>query len=277
VIPLLAHVYPNGLADVNHFHAAGGLGFVMRELLEAGLLHDDVLTILGEGLNRFCVEPGLDGNTIQWRDAQPESLDKDVLRPVSDAFDKEGGLRMVQGNIGRGMVKVSAVAPEHHKISASARVFESQIGFIEAFKAGKLDADMVAVVRYQGACANGMPELHKLTPYLGVLQNRGFKVALLTDGRMSGASGKILAAIQLSPEALDGGLIAKIQDGDRINIDAEAGLLCAEAVGEPFESRVATKPDLSFNHTGMGRELFGAFRQQASSAETGASIFTRVD
>jgi phosphogluconate dehydratase len=277
VVPLLAHVYPNGLADVNHFHAAGGLGFVIRELLAAGLLHNDVSTILGDGLERFCVEPGLADQSIQWRDAQPESLDKEILRPVSDAFDKEGGLRMVQGNIGRAMVKVSAVAPEHHQITAPARVFESQIEFIEAFKAGQLDSDMVAVVRYQGACANGMPELHKLTPYLGVLQNRGLKVALLTDGRMSGASGKILAAIQLSPEALDGGLLAKIHDGDLIKIDSEAGLLDAEAMGTPFEERTATTPDLSFNHTGMGRELFGAFRQQASSAETGASIFARID
>jgi phosphogluconate dehydratase len=277
VVPLLAHVYPNGLADVNHFHAAGGLGFVIRELLAAGLLHNDVSTILGDGLERFCVEPGLTGQGIQWRDAQPESLDKEILRPVSEAFDKEGGLRMVQGNIGRAMVKVSAVAPEHHQITAPARVFESQLEFIEAFKAGQLDSDMVAVVRYQGACANGMPELHKLTPYLGVLQNRGLKVALLTDGRMSGASGKILAAIQLSPEALDGGLLAKIQDGDLIKIDSEAGLLDAEAMGTPFEERMVTTPDLSFNHAGMGRELFGAFRQQASSAETGASIFARVD
>ena len=277
VVPLLAHVYPNGLADVNHFHAAGGLGFVIRELLDAGLLHDDVSTILGDGLRRFCVEPGIDGDTIQWRDAQSDSLDKDILRPVGDAFDNEGGLRLVQGNLGRAMVKVSAVAPEHHKISAPARVFESQLAFIDAFKAGKFDEDMVAVVRYQGACANGMPELHKLTPYLGVLQNRGLMVALLTDGRMSGASGKILAAIQLTPEALDGGLIAKIQDGDLITIDAESGQLSVEATGESFESRIFAKPDLSMNHMGMGRELFGAFRQQASSPESGASIFARVD
>jgi phosphogluconate dehydratase len=272
-VPLLAHVYPNGLADVNHFHAAGGLGFVIRELLAAGLLHEDVKTILGDGLGRFCVEPTLEGKQLEWRDVQAATLDAEILRPASDPFDKEGGLRLVQGNIGRAVVKVSAVAPEHHKICAPARVFHSQVAFTDAFKAGQLDSDLVAVVPYQGASANGMPELHKLTPYLGVLQNRGHKVALLTDGRMSGASGKILAAIQVTPEALNGGTLARIRDGDLVSIDAEQGAFSVEALGELLETREVTVPDLSGNYHGMGRDLFGAFRSQVSGAESGASIF----
>jgi phosphogluconate dehydratase len=249
------------------------LGFVIRELLAAGLLHEDVKTILGDGLGRFCVEPTLDREQLEWRDVQSESLDANILRPVSEPFDKEGGLRLVQGNIGRAVVKVSAVAADHHKICAPARVFHSQLAFTEAFKAGQLDSDLVAVVPYQGASANGMPELHKLTPYLGVLQNRGYKVALLTDGRMSGASGKILAAIQVTPEAMNGGLLAKIRDGDLISIDAEQGALSVEALGQSMGNREVTIPDLSANYHGMGRDLFGAFRKQVCGAETGASIF----
>ena len=277
VVPLLAHVYPNGLADVNHFHAVGGLGFVMRELLGAGLLHADVSTILGDGLDRFCVEPIISNDKIAWKDAQTESLDREILRPVSDPFDAEGGLRLVEGNLGRAMIKVSAVSPEHRDITAEARVFETQSAFTKAFNAGELYQDLVAVLPYHGPRANGMPELHKLTPYLGVLQNNGHKVALLTDGRMSGASGKVLAAIQATPEAADGGLIGKIRDGDLVRIDAEQGLLSVEARGESLESRTDMEPDLSANYTGMGRELFTAFRKNASGAETGASIFSVID
>jgi phosphogluconate dehydratase len=266
-------VYPNGLADVNHFHAAGGLGFVMKELLDAEILHRDVLTILGRGLDRFCVEPTLEGGQLGWNPAVTESLDRDIVRPVADAFDQEGGLRLVQGNIGRAIAKVSAVLPQHHAIKAEAIVFDSQDAMTRAFQEGELERDFVAVLPYQGARSVGMPELHKLTPYLGVLQNRGHKVALLTDGRMSGASGKVLAAIQVSPEAVDGGLIGKIRNGDTITIDASSGELHAECGSEDVASRPALHPDLGASHSGMGRELFAAFRQQTSSAESGATIF----
>jgi phosphogluconate dehydratase len=271
VVPMLARVYPNGQADVNHFHAAGGLGFTIRELLDAGLLHTDVITILGEGLDRFCVEPTLNGS-LGWQPAQQHSLDHDILRPVSDAFDAEGGLRVVDGDIGRAVVKVSAVDEDHHSITAPARVFESQAEFAKAFNEGDLETDLVAVLPGQGPRANGMPELHKLTPYLGVLQNRGFRVALLTDGRMSGASGKVLAAIQVTPEAIDGGVIGKIRDGDVIHIDSEAGVLRVESP-ETVTARDPYAPDLTNNHFGIGRELFATFRRNVSGAETGATIF----
>ncbi len=277
VVPLLAQVYPNGRADVNHFHAAGGLGFVMRELLGAGLLHADVSTILGDGLDRFCVEPFASNDKVAWKDARTESLDREILRPVSEPFDTEGGLRLVEGNLGRAMIKVSAVSPEHCSIKAEARVFETQAAFTKAFNSGELSQDLVAVLPYHGPRANGMPELHKLTPYLGVLQNNGHKVALLTDGRMSGASGKVLAAIQVTPEASNGGLIGKIRDGDLIHIDAEQGLLTVESSGESLESRAHMQPDLSANYTGMGRELFTAFRNNVSGAESGASIFSVIE
>ena len=276
-VPLLARVYPNGLADVNHFHAVGGLGFVMRELIDAGLLHSDVSTIVGAGLDKYCVEPFLANDRVEWKSSPRESLDRDILRPASDPFDNEGGLRLVDGELGRAMVKVSAVSRENHSITAEARVFETQSDFTEAFKAGELEQDLVAVLPYNGPRANGMPELHKLTPYLGELQNRGFKVALLTDGRMSGASGKILAAIQVAPEAAVGGLIGRIQDGDLVHIDSEQGVLSIEAKGEPLHTRPNTAPDLSAGHTGMGRELFAAFRSHVSSAESGAGIFSVID
>jgi phosphogluconate dehydratase len=271
-IPLLARVYPNGTADVNHFHAAGGLGFVMRELLEAGLLHDDVTTIFGDGLSNFCAEPKLDGDRVRFDAAPSVSLDEDIVRPVSRPFAPEGGLRLVSGNVGRAIVKVSAVKEEHRAIRAPARVFTSQAAFADAFNEGELEKDFVAVIAYQGPKANGMPELHKLTPYLGVLQNRGHKVALLTDGRMSGASGKVLSAIQVVPEALDDGSIARIRDGDMISIDAKAGVLHVDP-GEALDSREPGVPDLSTSHYGMGRELFHAFRNQSSSADTGGSLF----
>ena len=276
-VPLLAHVYPNGFADVNHFHAVGGLGFVMKELLDAGLLHADVSTILGDGLDKFCIEPFIASKKVEWKDPPSESLDLEILRPVAKPFDNEGGLRLVDGNLGRAMIKVSAVSPEHYAIEAKARVFESQQSFTDAFQAGDLYEDFVAVLPYHGPCANGMPELHKLTPYLGVLQNRGHKVALLTDGRMSGASGKVLAAIQVTPEAADGGLIGRIRDGDLVHIDAERAVLSVDAIGDSLESRPESKPDLSAKHTGMGRELFAAFRHHASTAEAGASIFSVIE
>lgn len=273
-IPLLAHVYPNGVADVNHFHAVGGLGFVMRELLDAGLMHADVSTILGHGLEKFCVEPFMNNEEIDWKPAPRESMDTEILRSVTDPFDAEGGLRLVDGNLGRAMIKVSSVAPEHCSITAEARVFGSQIAFTEAFKAGELHRDLVAVLPYQGPRATGMPELHKLTPFLSVLQNSGHKVALLTDGRMSGASGTVLAAIQVTPEAANGGLIGRIRDGDLVHIDAKHGVLSVDTRGESLESRPVEEPDLSTSHTGMGRELFTAFRTNATGAEMGASIFS---
>ena len=271
VVPLMARVYPNGSADVNHFHAAGGLGFTIGELLDAGLLHEDVRTVLGPGLDRFRVEPSLDGDGVARNPAQAASLDTEILRPASDPFDSEGGLRLVEGNVGRAIVKVSAVAEDHYTISAPARVFNTQDELKDAFNAGELERDFVAVLPFQGPCANGMPELHKLTPYLGVLQNRGHKVALLTDGRMSGASGKVLAAIQVTPETVKGGLIGKIRDDDTVTICARRGLLEVDAAD--IESRPSVERDISANHVGMGRELFAAFRSHAGSAETGASIF----
>ena len=276
VVPLLARVYPNGLADVNHFHAAGGLAFMIRQLLEAGLLHEDVQTILGDGLSHFCQEPTIESGKLGWQPAREQSLDEDVLRPVNQAFDSEGGLRLVDGNIGRAVVKVSAVSDEHHQIQAPARVFHSQDALKDAFNDGELEGDMVAVLPCQGPGANGMPELHKLTPYLGVLQNRGFKVAMLTDGRMSGASGKVLAAIQVTPEAVAGGAIGRIRDGDIITLDSEAGVLAVETEDD-FAAREPTQPDVTAGHAGMGRELFSVFRQSVSGAEAGASIFSMND
>lgn len=270
-VPLMARVYPNGLADVNHFHAAGGLAYMIGNLLDAGLLHEDVNTILGAGLRNFCQEPNVIDGAFGWQPAQTKSLNEDVLRPAADPFDREGGLRVVDGNLGRAIVKVSAVEEKYYRISAPARVFLSQQAFVDAFNAGDLEHDFVAVLPYQGASANGMPELHKLTPYLGVLQNRGFRVALLTDGRMSGASGKVLAAIQVSPEAVCGGMIGKIQDDDVIEIDAVNGSLSVTADDDPH-SRSMQTIDITAGHSGMGRELFAAFRSNVSSAETGASV-----
>jgi phosphogluconate dehydratase len=271
VVPLLARVYPNGQADVNHFHAAGGLGFTIAQLLEAGLLHQDVKTLVGAGLDRYCVEPHVNGS-FGWKPAQAESLDTGILRPVSDPFDSEGGLRVVDGDIGRAIVKVSAVKSEHRAITAPARVFATQAEFTKAFNDGELEQDLVAVLPWQGPRANGMPELHKLTPYLGVLQNRGFKVALLTDGRMSGASGKVLAAIQVTPEAVDGGAIGKLRDGDMITIDSTSGTL-AVADAEAVLQRDIPAMDMAASHAGMGRELFAMFRQNVGGAEAGGSIF----
>ncbi|HEV2901582.1 MAG TPA: phosphogluconate dehydratase [Pseudaminobacter sp.] len=272
--PLLARVYPNGLADVNHFHAAGGLGFLIRELLDAGLLHEDVQTIWGEGLRPYAVEArlGPDGGVI--REAAPRiSGDEKVLTTFAKPFQPTGGLRVLAGNIGHAIIKTSAVKPERRLIEAPAIVLDSQQALNDAFKAGQLDRDFVAVIRFQGPKANGMPELHKLTTILGVLQDRGHKVALVTDGRMSGASGKVPAAIHVTPEALEGGVIGRIRDGDIIRLDADNGTL--EVLAPTAELAVRKTPDidLSANEHGFGRELFAGFRQMVARADHGASAF----
>ncbi|SUX34971.1 Dihydroxy-acid dehydratase [Chromobacterium violaceum] len=273
VIPLLVRAYPNGKADVNHFHAAGGMGFVIRELLSAGLLHEDVGTVVGRGLSRYTREPWLDGGELKWRDAPAVSGDDSVLRPASNPFSADGGLKLMAGNIGRAVIKVSAVKPEHRVVEAPAVVFHDQNDMLAAFKRGELEKDFVAVIRFQGPRANGMPELHKLTPALTILQERGFKVALVTDGRMSGASGKVPAAIHVSPEALSGGAIGKVRDGDLIRVDAETGELSALVSQAEWDAREQAQADLSHNDYGMGRELFAVFRHGADEAEAGAMSF----
>ena len=271
VVPLLARVYPNGSADVNHFHAAGGMGYLMQELLAAGLLHADVATVMGHGLHAYTQEPWLNGDQLSWRPVPTTSADTAVLRPVSDPFSADGGLRLLQGNLGRSVVKVSAVKPEHRRVRAPAVVVSDQQDLLALFNAGQLERDLIAVVRYQGPRANGMPELHKLTPPLAVLQDKGFQVALVTDGRMSGASGKVPAAIHLSPEALADGPIARVRDGDMITLDCERGLLQLEVDEATLAAREVRHPDLSANAHGTGRELFGLFRTHAGTAETGGS------
>ncbi|UMZ10544.1 phosphogluconate dehydratase [Pseudomonas sp. MPFS] len=273
VVPTLSHVYPNGKADINHFQAAGGMSFLIRELLEAGLLHEDVNTVAGPGLSRYTQEPFLDNGKLVWRDGPIESLDESILRPVARAFSPEGGLRVMEGNLGRGVMKVSAVAPEHQVVEAPAMVFQDQQDLADAFKAGQLEKDFVAVMRFQGPRSNGMPELHKMTPFLGVLQDRGFKVALVTDGRMSGASGKIPAAIHVSPEAHVGGALARVRDGDIIRVDGVKGTLELKVDAEQFAAREPAKGLLG-NNVGTGRELFAFMRMAFSSAEQGASAFT---
>ncbi|MCP5477470.1 MAG: phosphogluconate dehydratase [Rhodanobacteraceae bacterium] len=267
--PLLTRIYPNGSADVNHFAEAGGLPFVIRELLSGGLLHPDIRCVHGGDLHDQARQPVLDGTTLRW-DAPPDTTgDGDVLRALSQPFDAEGGLRKLEGNLGRAIVKVSAVAPELRSIEAPARIFESQDALLAAFKADELQGDFVAVVRGQGPRANGMPELHKLTPTLSALQSRGQRVALLTDGRMSGASGTVLAAIHLTPEAACGGGIAKLREGDHIRIDSEAGEVVALVDAGEWNARESLMPDLAPNRHGVGRELFGLMRASAASAEEG--------
>jgi len=268
--PLLARMYPNGEGDVNHFHAAGGLGVVIRELLGAGLLHADIRCVHGGSLREQATEPHLDGKTLRWRAPPAASLDASILRGVTEPFDREGGLRCLQGNLGRAIVKVSAVKPEHRVIEAPARVFDAQDALLAAFKNGELTGDFVAVIRAQGPRANGMPELHKLTPTLGLLQDRGQRVALLTDGRMSGASGKVLAAIHLTPEAVCAGAIARLRDGDLIRIDAEAGRMDVLLDATELATREPAHFDLCANAIGLGRELFGGLRARVGSAERGA-------
>ena len=274
VVPLLARVYPNGQADVNHFQAAGGMAYLIGQLLDAGLLHPDVQTVAGPGLDRYRQEPFLaaDGSLV-WRPGPTRSLDHDVLRPVADPFTKDGGLRVLDGNLGRAVIKVSAVAPAHRVITAPARVFDDQAQVVDAFRRGELDRDVVVIVRYQGPRANGMPELHKLTPILGVLQDRGHRVALVTDGRMSGASGKVPAAIHVTPEAAVGGILNRVRDGDLVRLDAETGTLGIETA-DPIEDRSATgAPPDDESFAGTGRELFNVFRHAAGDADTGAAVF----
>ena len=269
-VPLMAKVYPNGLADVNHFHAAGGLAYMIGQLLDAGLLHQDVTTVAGDGLARYAQEPKLVDGKLAWQDGPATSLNDKILRPASDAFQPSGGLKDLKGNLGRGVIKISAVAPDRHVIEAPARIFESQEAVKAAFKRGEFTSDTVVVVRFQGPRANGMPELHSLTPTLAVLQDRGLRVALVTDGRMSGASGKVPAAIHVSPEAACGGPLAYLRDGDVVRLDADRGTL--ETLAPDLMSRTPASPDLSANGFGSGRELFAAFRTHTGPAETGAAL-----
>lgn len=284
VVPLLTRIYPNGSADVNHFQAAGGMGFLMRELASAGYLHTDVKTMLGDGLAPYMTEPRLDkddslimsdstGPTkVKWVDCPVNSHDEGVLRPVSNPFSKQGGLQLLTGNLGKAVIKVSAVAEEHQTVTAPAKVFSSQSALQDAYTRGELNQDFIAVLKEQGPKAKGMPELHKLTPVMATLQDEGFKVAIVTDGRMSGASGKVPAAIHLAPEAVEGGIIAKIREGDLVTLDAPNGILKVHVSDEELAKREAelSLPSATF---GTGRELFTGFRNIVSSADLGASAF----
>ena len=269
VVPLLTRIYPNGLADVNHFHAAGGLGLVVRELLGAGLLHDDTLTVVGRGLTHYTKEPKLIDGVLVWEECARVSLNTKIIATMEAPFEETGGLSALNGNLGHGVMKTSAVALERRVIIARCRVFHDQASVVAAFRAGEFSSDVVVVVRYQGPKANGMPELHGLTPCLAVLQDRGIKVALVSDGRMSGASGKVPAVIHLSPEAIDNGPIACLQDGDIVTVDAVAGVLSVEP---SVLERKVTHPDLT-ECFGVGREMFDMFRERTGPACDGASIF----
>ncbi len=270
--PLMARVYPNGNADVNHFQAAGGTQFMIRELMNAGLMIADAQTMAGPGLSAYTLEPYLADGVLAWRPSVERSLDETVLRPAGNAFDSEGGLKLVQGNMGRAIVKVSAVPAARRAIIAPARVYDHQEALAAEFKEGKLDGlDFVAVVRFQGPRANGMPELHSLTPALGVLQDRGQRVALLTDGRMSGASGAVLAAIHVTPETVCAGPIGKVRNGDVIRIDADAGILHAQVMDETWADRPNAEV-LAARVQGAGRDMFGLFRRHALSAEEGGGL-----
>jgi phosphogluconate dehydratase len=271
-VPLLARIYPNGSADVNHFHAAGGMGFLIRELLQAGLMHEDVDTIAGHGLRAYTQEPWLSPEGLAWRDAPAHSGDTSVLRPASNPFSADGGLKLLRGNLGRSVIKVSAVKSEHRIVEAPARVFDSQEAVIKAFKAGDLARDVVVVVRHQGPRANGMPELHQLTPALSSLQSKGFKVALITDGRMSGASGAVPAAIHVTPECLSGGPLGKVRDGDLLRLDSVAGTLDAHVPNAVWDQRTNANASMSGNEHGVGRELFRMFRANAAEAELGGGV-----
>ena len=272
VVPLLCRIYPNGPADVNHFQAAGGMSFVMRELLDAGLMHGDAKGLMGT-MADHSKEPWLDDGQLAFRDAPETSGDLDIVRPVQDPFQKEGGLRMLDGPLGRGVIKVSSVKPDRMVIEAPARVFDDQEALKEAFKTGELDRDVIAVVRFQGPAANGMPELHALSPALGALQDKGFRVALVTDGRMSGASGKIPAAIHVGPEAARGGALARVQDGDVIRLDAEKGELSIQVPEDAFKARQPAQYRPNIRGQGLGREMFAAFRDNAGRPESGGSLF----
>ena len=268
-VPLLARVYPNGLADVNHFHAAGGMAWLIAQLLEAGLLHEDVETVAGAGLGLYTQEPKLDGDKVAWVAGPEASLNDKILRPAADPFARDGGLKMLDGNLGTGVIKISAVKPDYHVIEAPARVFSDQDAVKAAFKRGEFTDDCVVVVRFQGPQANGMPELHSLTPVLAVLQDRGLRVALVTDGRMSGASGKVPAAIHVSPEAAGGGPLARVRDGDVIRLDAETGRL--DCLAEGFDARAAAEAPVA-EDSDPGARLFAAFRASVGTAASGASV-----
>ena len=270
VVPSLTRIYPNGQADINVFHGAGGVPYLIQTLLQGGLLHEDVETIMGHGLSQYCQEPKLISSKLVWQPAPAESAISDVLTSVAKPFSKTGGLVTLEGNLGRSVAKVSAVKTEHWTVEAEAVVFDSQVGFEQAFQAGALERDFIAVLRFQGPQACGMPELHKLTPYLGLLQDRGFKVALVTDGRMSGASGKVPAAIHLHPEAKSGGLISKIENGDLLSLDCHNGRLELLVEDHILQARPAAQQTQTVTY-GMGRELFANMRQQVTSAELGAS------
>ena len=270
VTPLLARVYPNGLADVNHFHAAGGLGYMIHELLGAGLLHDDTMTVAGGGLQLYTQEPKLKGDEVVWEPGTTKSLNEKIVRPATDPFQSTGGLKRLNGTVGNAVMKVSAVKPEHQIVEAPVRVFHDQDTVKNACRAGEITEDTIVVVRFQGPKANGMPELHSLTPSLKNLQAKGINVALVTDGRMSGASGSVPAAIHVSPEALDGGAISKLQDGDIVRVDAVSGQLDIITAG--VLDRPSAQADLSSNEFGLGREMFGGFRRAVGTADTGASV-----
>ena len=270
VTPLMAKVYPNGLADVNHFHAAGGLGYMIGDLLDNGLLHADSTTIIGNGLGDYTKEPKLREGRVVFEEGSGKSLNEKILRTSKDPFQQSGGLKSLNGNLGTGIMKVSAVAPERRVVEAKVRVFSDQQPVKDAFNAGEFTEDTIVVVRFQGPHANGMPELHSLTPTLSILQDRGLKVALVTDGRMSGASGKVPSAIHVSPEAALGGPLAKLKDGDRVVVDAVTGLL--ECLEEGFDERTPISIDLSANNSGLGRELFDVFRNNVGLATAGAGV-----
>jgi len=271
VVPLLARLYPNGPADINHFQAAGGVPVLIRELLKGGLLHEDVNTVAGFGLHHYTMEPWLDNGQLAWREGALSALDNDVIATFDQPFSKHGGTKVLSGNLGRAVMKTSAVPVENQVIEAPAVIFESQHDVLPAFEAGLLDRDCVVVVRHQGPKANGMPELHKLMPPLGVLLDRCFKIALVTDGRLSGASGKVPSAIHVTPEAYDGGLLAKVQEGDMIRVNGQTGELTLLVNDAELAKRTAFHPDLSAERVGTGRELFGALREQLSGAEQGAT------
>jgi phosphogluconate dehydratase len=274
IIPLLARVYPNGLADVNHFHAAGGIGYLIGQLLKAGMLHEDVRTVFGHGLEAYAIDVKLGENGTVARERAPEvSHDPKVLATIDKPFQATGGLKMLTGNLGKAVIKISAVKPERHIIEAPAKIFHDQASLNDAFKDGKLEGNFVAVVRFQGPKANGMPELHKLTTVLGILQDRGQMVALITDGRMSGASGKVPSAIHMTPEAKDGGPISKIREGDIIRLDATTGEVNVLVSDAELAARAPAEADLDGNAFGMGRELFAPFRALTGAAEHGASVF----
>ena len=272
-VPLLARVYPNGGADVNAFHAAGGTGYLIGQLLDGGLVHEDVDTVVGHGLSSYRTQPALVDGRLEWRASPAESRDTSVLVPLAQAFSRDGGLKVLDGNLGRAVTKVSAVSAALRVVEAPAKVFDSQEGLIDAYARGALEGDFVAVVRFQGPRANGMPELHGLTPTLANLLDNGQRVALVTDGRMSGASGKVPAAIHVTPEACDGGPLARVRDGDIIRIDAETGVLEVKLSAAELARRQPAQADLASRQQGMGRELFGSFRATVSGAESGAMSF----